>query len=175
MSNGSSHSSRPSEPIELGSREQLALRQRPGISDDNFFGGCLIQKYGHVVMFPQIRRRHFVCHQALHGEVTAQELHIEDMICPIHWWQPDRLAQFNVMIAGIEFTESNGAAHVVPGGRKWPEAWREIQPEEVARATMTAGSAVFFPGQALHGGGANTDGTARRAIVASYVLGFLRT
>ena len=40
---------------------------------------------------------------------------------------------------------------------------------------MKAGSAVFIPGHTLHGGGANTDGTARRAIVASYVLGFLRT
>ena len=36
---------------------------------------------------------------------------------------------------------------------------------------MKAGSAVFIPGKTLHGGGNNTDGIKRRAIVASYVLG----
>jgi ectoine hydroxylase-related dioxygenase (phytanoyl-CoA dioxygenase family) len=40
---------------------------------------------------------------------------------------------------------------------------------------MKAGSAVFIPGKTLHGGGTNTDGSRRRAIVASYVLGWLRT
>jgi ectoine hydroxylase-related dioxygenase (phytanoyl-CoA dioxygenase family) len=40
---------------------------------------------------------------------------------------------------------------------------------------MEAGSAVFIPGKTLHGGGTNTDSTKRRAIVASYVLGWLRT
>ena len=40
---------------------------------------------------------------------------------------------------------------------------------------MKAGSAVFIPGKTLHGGGNNMDGSKRRAIVASYVLGWLRT
>ena len=111
----------------------------------------------------------------IHGGETAQELHIDDMIWPLHFWQPDRLLQFNVMVAGTDFTETNGATHVVPGSHKWPDLWREVQPDEVARATMKAGSAVLIPGRTLHGGGANTDGTSRRAIVASYVLGFLRT
>ena len=63
----------------------------------------------------------------------------------------------------------------MPGSHRWDDLWREVRPEEIARATMSAGSAVFIPGRTLHGGGANTDGSARRAIVASYVLGFLRT
>jgi ectoine hydroxylase-related dioxygenase (phytanoyl-CoA dioxygenase family) len=40
---------------------------------------------------------------------------------------------------------------------------------------MSAGSAVFIPGHTLHSGGENTDGTTRRAIVASYLVGWLRT
>ena len=111
----------------------------------------------------------------IHGGETAQELHIDDMIWPVHYWNPDRILQFNVMVAGTAFTEANGATQIVPGSHKWDDIWREVKPEEVARATMKAGSAVLIPGRTLHGGGANTDGTARRAIVASYVLGFLRT
>lgn len=111
----------------------------------------------------------------IHGGETAQELHIDDMIWPVHYWNPDRLLQFNVMIAGTDFTETNGATQVVPGSHKWDDVWREVKPDEIARATMKASSAVFIPGRTLHGGGANSDGVARRAIVASYVLGFLRT
>ena len=110
----------------------------------------------------------------IHGGETAQELHIDDMIWPAHYWRPDCILHFNVMIAGTDFTESNGATQVVPGSHKWEDVWREVKPEEIARATMKAGSAVFIPGKTLHGGGTNTDGVARRAIVASYLLGFLR-
>lgn len=110
----------------------------------------------------------------IHGGETAQELHIDDMIWPVSSWNHDRILQVNVMIAGTDFTETNGATRVVPGSHKWDDLWREVQPEEIARATMKAGSAVLIPGRTLHGGGANTDGTPRRAIVASYLLGFLR-
>jgi len=110
----------------------------------------------------------------IHGGETAQELHIDDMIWPAHYWRPDCILQFNVMIAGTDFTESNGATQVVPGSHKWDDVWREVKPEEIARATMKAGSSVFKPSKNLQGGGANTNGVARRAIVASYLLGFLR-
>ena len=111
----------------------------------------------------------------IHGGETAQTLHLDDVIWPVHFWAPDRLLQFNVMVAGTDFTEANGATQVVPGSHKWDHAKREAKPNEVARATMKAGSAVFIPGKTLHGGGANTNGARRRAIVASYVLGWLRT
>ena len=94
---------------------------------------------------------------------------------PAHFWAPDRLLQFNVMVAATDFTESNGATQVVPGSHKWDHTNREVKPNEIARAVMRAGSAVFIPGKTLHGGGSNTDGIKRRAIVASYVLGWLRS
>ncbi len=111
----------------------------------------------------------------IHGGETAQVLHWDDVIWPAHFWAPDRLLQFNVMVAATDFTESNGATQVVPGSHKWNLAEREAKSEEIALATMSAGSAVFIPGKTLHGGGTNTDGSRRRAIVASYVLGWLRT
>ena len=111
----------------------------------------------------------------IHGGETAQELHWDDVIWPAHFWAPDKLLQFNVMVAATDFTENNGATQVVPGSHQWDHSSREAKAEEVALATMKAGSAVFIPGKTLHGGGTNTDGTKRRAIVASYVLGWLRT
>jgi ectoine hydroxylase-related dioxygenase (phytanoyl-CoA dioxygenase family) len=111
----------------------------------------------------------------IHGGETAQELHWDDVIWPAHFWAPDKLLQFNVMVAATDFTENNGATQVVPGSHRWDHSTREAKAEEVTLATMKAGSAVFIPGKTLHGGGTNTDGTKRRAIVASYVLGWLRT
>ena len=110
----------------------------------------------------------------IHGGETAQELHTDDMIWPMYYWLPERLLQFNVMVAGTDFTATNGATNVVPGSHLW-EAGRLAKEDEITQAVMPAGSAVFIPGHTLHGGGANTDGEIRRAIAASYVLGWLRT
>lgn len=111
----------------------------------------------------------------IHGGETAQELHWDDVIWPAHFWAPNLLLQFNVMIAATNFTESNGATLVVPGSHKWDHSERQPKQNEITQAVMNAGSAVFIPGKTLHGGGNNTDGIKRRAIVASYVLGWLRT
>jgi len=111
----------------------------------------------------------------IHGGETAQVLHWDDVIWPAHFWAPDQLLQFNVMVAATDFTESNGATQVVPGSHKWDHNKREAKPNEITQAVMKAGSAVFIPGKTLHGGGNNFDGSKRRAIVASYVLGWLRT
>lgn len=105
---------------------------------------------------------------------TAQPLHIDDILWPVNTWAPDKLLQFNTLVAATDFTEANGATHVVPYSHKW-EPGREAKPQDIARATMSAGSIVLVPGNTLHGGGANTDGSVRRAIVTSYCLGWLRT
>ena len=111
----------------------------------------------------------------IHGGETAQELHVDDMIWPGHFWMPGRMLQCNTMVAGTEFTESNGATQVVPGSHLWDDPERTPRPDEIARAVMTAGSIVFVGGKTIHGGGSNTSGEARRAIVTSFVLGWLRT
>lgn len=57
----------------------------------------------------------------IHGGETAQALHTDDMIWPVNAWVPDRLLQFNVMVAGTDFTVANGATNVVPGSHKWTD------------------------------------------------------
>ena len=111
----------------------------------------------------------------IHGGETAQELHVDDMIWPGHFWMPGRMLQCNTMVAGTEFTASNGATQVVPGSHLWNDPEREPTPGEIASAEMSAGSIVFIGGKTIHGGGTNTSGEARRAIVTSFVLGWLRT
>ena len=111
----------------------------------------------------------------IHGGETAQELHVDDMIWPGHFWMPGRMLQCNSMVAGTDFTEANGATQVVPGSHLWEDPERTARPSEIARAVMSAGSIVFVGGKTLHGGGTNTSGTVRRAIVTSFVLGWLRT
>ena len=85
------------------------------------------------------------------------------------------MLQCNTMVAGTEFTASNGATRVVPGSQLWDDPQREPTPGEIASAEMSAGSIVFIGGKTIHGGGTNTSGEARRAIVTSFVLGWLRT
>ena len=75
----------------------------------------------------------------------------------------------------IKLAMKTPGTNVVPGSHKWTDPKRRPDPDEIAYATMSAGSAVFIPGHTLHGGGANENGVIRRAIVASYVLGWLRT
>lgn len=110
----------------------------------------------------------------VHGGEETQVLHTDDILWPVNSWAPDRLLQFNTLVAGTDFTLANGATQVVPYSHKW-EPGREAKPEEIARATMRAGSIVLVPGKTLHGAGANTDGSVRRGIVTSYALGWLRT
>jgi ectoine hydroxylase-related dioxygenase (phytanoyl-CoA dioxygenase family) len=80
-----------------------------------------------------------------------------------------------VLYALSDFTGDNGATRVVPGSHLWPTA-RRPQDDEVAVAEMPAGSAIFYLGKTLHGGGANVTSTdKRRAVFMGFSLGWLRT
>jgi ectoine hydroxylase-related dioxygenase (phytanoyl-CoA dioxygenase family) len=114
---------------------------------------------------------------------TAQHLHRDDG----GWIYPpiptDRDAapavsdpQLEVIVfhALYDFTADNGATRVVPGSHLWP-AHRTPQDNEVVAAEMKAGSALYFVGKTLHGGGANqTKDQRRRALFFSFSLGWLR-
>ena len=74
-----------------------------------------------------------------------------------------------------DFTAENGATRVVPGSHLWP-AKRKPQEHEVVAAEMKAGSAIYYLGKTLHGGGPNqTQDQMRRALFLGFSLGWLRT
>jgi ectoine hydroxylase-related dioxygenase (phytanoyl-CoA dioxygenase family) len=72
-----------------------------------------------------------------------------------------------------DFTEANGATHVVPGSHLWVERTPATD-EPVSRAVMPAGSLMFFLGSVFHGGGANTTGQPRLGVILEYLAGWLR-
>jgi ectoine hydroxylase-related dioxygenase (phytanoyl-CoA dioxygenase family) len=64
---------------------------------------------------------------------------------------------------------------VVPGSHLWPIN-RKPQEHEVVAAEMPAGSAIYYLGKTLHGGGPNTtENSWRRALYFGFSLGWLRT
>ena len=88
---------------------------------------------------------------------------------------PRPLLQVEAMFALSDFSIENGCTQVVPGSHLW-EPDREPEPDEVQRAEMPAGSALFYLGCTIHGGGANTTTDQwRRGMFFGFVVGWLRT
>ncbi|MEX1104341.1 MAG: phytanoyl-CoA dioxygenase family protein, partial [Dehalococcoidia bacterium] len=102
---------------------------------------------------------------------TAQNLHCDDGIYPVK--RPHQELVLNIMWALDDFTEANGATHVVPGSHKWVDQRPEASTETV-RAVMPAGSAMFFVGSVFHGGGANNTDKPRFGTIIEYCSGWLR-
>jgi len=105
---------------------------------------------------------------------TAQRLHRDEEAWP---YMPQKSPHLEVqaLIALTDFTRENGATQVVPGSHRW-EPDRTPEPHEITQAAMKAGSAIYYLGKTLHGGGANTtENESRRGMFYGYVVGWLRT
>lgn len=91
--------------------------------------------------------------------------------------------QIETMWALTDFTEENGATHVVPGSHQWSDVtdrnaertmtWYEKSSFQTARATMKKGSVLVWTGWTLHGAGANTTDSRRIGMNIDYSLSFL--
>ncbi|MGD9891932.1 MAG: phytanoyl-CoA dioxygenase family protein [Dehalococcoidia bacterium] len=101
----------------------------------------------------------------------AQSLHRDDGIYPIRL--PHDELVVNTMWALDDFTEANGATHVIPGSHRWVDR-RPDAGMPATRAVMPAGSVMFFLGSVFHGGGANTTDRPRLGVILEYVVGWLR-
>jgi ectoine hydroxylase-related dioxygenase (phytanoyl-CoA dioxygenase family) len=101
----------------------------------------------------------------------AQVLHTDDGVYPFP--RPHRELVVNTMWALDDFTEDNGATVVVPGSHKWAGE-RPMEDSPRIRATMPAGSVMFFVGSVFHGGGANNTDRHRLGVILEYCAGFVR-
>jgi len=102
---------------------------------------------------------------------SAQPMHRDDdawNFVPL-----DTPMMINAITALVDITEPMGATRVVAGSHKWPKD-RVPKPHEIVSAEMNAGSALFFRGDTLHCGGANTSNTQRRALSLGICCGWLR-
>lgn len=88
-------------------------------------------------------------------------------------WLKDVEPQFNTIWALTDFTEENGATHVVPGSTGWPDQ-RRPEPAEVTQAVMSRGSVLLYTGSVFHGGGANGSSSDRIGANLTYTLAWLR-
>lgn len=72
-----------------------------------------------------------------------------------------------------EFTEENGATHLVPGSHRHAKSAPPpgMGLPHVIQPTGTAGSVMIFNGQCWHGGGGNHSAHRRRAIFGHYRVG----
>lgn len=105
----------------------------------------------------------------------AQTLHTDDSSWPVHLLAVEGEIELGVLWALDDFTPENGATRLVPGSHRWPVQRRRAQGgEETVPAVMRAGSAIFYSGRILHGGGANVSGHRRLGVVLTYVRSWLR-
>jgi ectoine hydroxylase-related dioxygenase (phytanoyl-CoA dioxygenase family) len=102
---------------------------------------------------------------------TAQNLHRDDTVYPVPRPHPELV--LNTMWALDDFTEENGATHVVPGSHRWTESIPREGAEQI-RAVAPAGSVMFFLGSVFHGGGANATQAPRLGVIIEYCAGWLR-
>ena len=89
----------------------------------------------------------------------------------------DREITVSCMFALSDFTIDNGATVVVPGSQDRPPGLvrgDDPSPEQVAYATMPAGSGMVYTGKVVHGAGANTTEDWRYGMHVSFVVGWLR-
>ncbi len=82
--------------------------------------------------------------------------------------------QVEVMWALSDFTEANGATHVVLGShRDEPRGGYRGYRQPTIQAIMPRGSALVWTGWSIHGAGVNTTTDRRLGMNINYALGFL--
>ncbi len=104
---------------------------------------------------------------------TSQVLHRDDTIYPMRL--PGMELQLSAMWALQDFTEENGATRLVPGSHKLElEDSEYVRDDNIRNAEMPKGSALFYLGRTVHGGGANRSNAPRAGLINTYSLGWLQ-
>jgi ectoine hydroxylase-related dioxygenase (phytanoyl-CoA dioxygenase family) len=101
----------------------------------------------------------------------AQPPHRDQDMWPIHAAGVEYLV--NVMWPFTPYTTQNGATVIWPGSHRRQDEIL-IDDSEAIPAEMAPGDALLFLGSTLHGGGANRTDEARRGMIISYSLGWLK-
>jgi ectoine hydroxylase-related dioxygenase (phytanoyl-CoA dioxygenase family) len=102
-----------------------------------------------------------------------QSLHRDQWAWDHFPWPVGYEVEVSTMWAFTEFTADNGATRVALGSH-CAEGRPRFDESELSVAEMAAGSALFYTGSVLHGGGANTTTSTRVGAIISYTRGWLR-
>lgn len=110
---------------------------------------------------------------AIDPGAPAQAPHRDQDMC--HGPKGEMEYLLNVIWPLTPFHPDNGATRLWPGSHGSAAIEGDAPHEEQAVSPVLApGSALLFPGSTLHGAGANRSGSARRAAVIGYSLGWLK-
>lgn len=113
-----------------------------------------------------------LCSLTLGPGQGAQPLHEDTQQLPLA--RPRPPLALNAMWALSDFTEANGATHIVPGSHKFDHVPPYGAEVKTAAATMSAGSVMLFDSALWHRGGANTTEARRYALSCYYCMGWMR-
>lgn len=102
---------------------------------------------------------------------SRQGLHRDDVVYPVPW--PHQQIVLNTMWALDDFTEHNGATEIVPGSHRTAPTDKPDD-SEIVKATMPAGSVMFYVGTVWHGGGHNHTDERRLGVILEYCAAWLR-
>ena len=103
---------------------------------------------------------------------AAQFLHRDDDAW--NFAKPDHPMIVNTIAALLDVTPEMGGTLVVPGSHRW-DVDRVPTEAETTACNLPAGSTLFFRGDTLHAGGANTTtNKRRRALSTGFCAGWLR-
>lgn len=103
---------------------------------------------------------------------AVQNLHRDDCVYPVQI--PGLELLLGCVWSLTDFTEENGATHVVPGSHRHIAMDATLDLSRREQAVMPKGSALFYLGSTLHGAGANISDEARMGLINIYSLGWLR-
>ncbi|PZA11060.1 phytanoyl-CoA dioxygenase [Rhodopseudomonas palustris] len=112
------------------------------------------------------------CSLVLGPGQEAQPIHEDTQLIPLP--RPHIPITLNAIWALSDFTTTNGATRVIPGGHKYATSPVYGQDYDAVTATMPAGSVMLFDSALWHGGGANTTQGRRFAFSCAYCWGWMR-
>lgn len=102
----------------------------------------------------------------------VQSLHRDDCVYPVQI--PGVQTLLGCIWALTDFTEENGATHVVLGSHRHISMGENVDFSNNVQAVMTKGSLLFYLGSTWHGAGENRSDDARMGLINNYSLGWLR-
>ena len=101
-----------------------------------------------------------------------QSLHRDDCVYPVQI--PGVQTLVGCIWALTDFTEENGATHVVLGSHRHISMGENVDLSNNVQAVMPKGSVLFYLGSTWHGAGENRSDEARMGLINNYSLGWLR-
>ncbi len=101
-----------------------------------------------------------------------QSLHRDDCVYPVQI--PGVQTLMGCIWALTDFTEENGATHVVLGSHRHISMGEAVDLSANHQAVMPKGSLLFYLGATWHGAGENRSTDARMGLINNYSLGWLR-